>query len=213
MDLNRERELIQKAKSDPKAFGALYDRYYAKIFHWVLLRVAQVDAACDITSETFYKALKNLGKFTWCDISFSAWLYRIATSQIADWYRGESKCISLDRLIDQSGWEPEDKQNVEEEIIRAEESLGRHKKFLAVQKLIAALDIKYQEVLALRFFENKKIIQIAKILGKKEGTIKSLLSRAITRIRKLVWLDGERQKVQPFKLGNVLNIEANRYDL
>ncbi len=52
-----------------------------------------------------------------------------------------------------------------------------------IQKEIILLPQKYQEVLVLRFFEKKKIKEIAKILGKREGTVKSLIHRGLERIR------------------------------
>jgi len=63
MDLEQEKELVERAKNDAEAFGELYDQYYSKIFGYVLRRTASIDIAQDITSEVFFKALKNLGQF------------------------------------------------------------------------------------------------------------------------------------------------------
>jgi len=52
-----------------------------------------------------------------------------------------------------------------------------------VQELVATLDPKYQNVISLRYYEQKSIREIAIILGKKEGTIKSLLSRGLDKVR------------------------------
>lgn len=73
----------------------------------------------------------------------------------------------------------DDKQSIELEV-------KHHGEFLKVQKYLAQLDIRYQEVLSLRYFEKKSIIEIAEILGKKEGTVKSLLSRGIEKLRILM---------------------------
>ena len=64
-----------------------------------------------------------------------------------------------------------------------EKELKDHHDFIEVQKHLKTLSTKYQEVIALRFFENKSIPEIAEILEKKEGTIKSLLSRGLEKIR------------------------------
>ena len=87
MDLSEEKELVEKAQRDPEAFGELYDQYYSPIFGYVLKRVANIETAEYITSEVFFKTLKNLGQFRWQNISFSFWLYRIATNQITDYFR------------------------------------------------------------------------------------------------------------------------------
>ena len=69
--------------------------------------------------------------------------------------------------------------SAEEELLEAEAELKRHEQYLALHDNIYRLDIKYQEVITLRFFENKKIDEISEILGKREGTIKSLLHRGL----------------------------------
>ena len=45
------------------------------------------------------------------------------------------------------------------------------------------MPVKYQEVIALKYFEEKSIKEISEILGKKEGTIKSLISRGLQKLR------------------------------
>lgn len=87
MDLSEEKEFVERARRDPDAFGKLYEQYYSQIFSYVLKRVANIEIAQDITSEIFFKALKNVGQFRWQDISFSFWLYRIATNEITDYFR------------------------------------------------------------------------------------------------------------------------------
>jgi RNA polymerase sigma-70 factor (ECF subfamily) len=181
MNLEEEKKLIEKAKKDPEAFGELYDIYYSKIFGYILKRVADVDVAKDIVSETFLKALKNLWKFRWRNVSFSAWLYRIASNEIVNFFRKKKPAISIDKIA-----EPFSTSNPVEEIIEAQESLKRHNDFLFFQKEITKLSFKYQEVITLRFFEKKQIKEIAEILGKKEGTIKSLLHRGIKELAKML---------------------------
>jgi len=179
MDLNEEKELIKKAQKDPKVFGELYDKYYSQIFGYILKRVANLDIAQDVCSETFLKALKNIWKFRWKNISLGAWLYRIANNEIANFFRKRKhKLVSLEKIL-----EPIDGSNPEIELIEAEDRLKMHRDFLKIQEKISELEIKYQEVIALRFFEKKQIKEIAEILGKKEGTIKSLLHRGLERLK------------------------------
>jgi RNA polymerase sigma-70 factor (ECF subfamily) len=77
-------------------------------------------------------------------------------------------------------------QSPEAEILEAEEELQRNEKFLILQKSITMLPIKYQEVITLRFFENKQVKEISEILGKREGTIKSLLHRGLEKLGSLL---------------------------
>ena len=182
MDLNEEKELIKQAQKDPEVFAKLYDEYYPQIFGYILKRVVNFEIAQDITSETFFKSLKKLWQFRWRNISFSTWLYRIANNEIANYFRrNKYKPVSLDKVP-----EPIAVHNPETEILEAEQELKKYQDFLKIREKISQLPIKYQEVIALRFFEKKKIKEICEILGKKEGTIKSLLHRGLEKLKNLV---------------------------
>ncbi len=87
----------------------------------------------------------------------------------------ETFSYQAERLFEFEDYKTE-KQHLENE-------LKLNDDFAKVQRSLKKLDIKYQEVLSLRFFEKKSIIEIAEILDKKEGTIKSLLSRGIEKLK------------------------------
>lgn len=184
MHLNEEKELVRQARKSPDAFARLYDEYYPKIFGYILRRTANLEAAQDVTSETFLKALGRLWQFRWRNVSFSSWLYKIATNETNQYFRKAEykKSISLEELQEQ-GFELLSPHDPESELIEAQEKLEQHQEFLEIRKKITKLPAKYQEVVALRFFEKKQINEIAQILGKREGTVKSLLHRAVEKLR------------------------------
>ena len=185
-DLENEKKIVELAKSDPESFGILYESNYDQIFAFVLRRTASIQVAQDITSETFLKALKNIHNFKWQNVPFSAWLYRIAINEISLWQRNRSyKAISLDGLRDK-GFEPASEADMEEELIKAQQSVERHGQYILVQKELELIPAKYREVIALRFFEGKQLLEIAQILGKPEGTVKSLLHRGLEKLKKIV---------------------------
>jgi RNA polymerase sigma-70 factor (ECF subfamily) len=184
MDLSEEKELVRQAQKDPDAFAELYDQYYPKIFGYILRRTANLVTTQDLTSETFFNALNKLWQFRWRNISFSSWLYKIASNEINQYFRKAEykKSISLEELQEQ-GFEPVSPNDPESELIEAQEKLRQHRVFREVQDKIVRLPARYQEVLALRFFEHKQIKEISEILNKKEGTVKSLLHRAVEKLR------------------------------
>jgi len=178
-----EKDLVKKAKIDSEAFGRLYDEYYSKIFGYVLKRTGNLEIAQDVVSETFLKALKNIKKFQWQSFFgkkplFGAWLYRIASNEIANFFRHKKPAISLGSAPD-----PVFGKDLFGEIVVAEQKLKDCQDFLLIQKEILGLPEKYQEVLVLRFFEKKQIKEIAEILGKREGTIKSLIHRGLKKLK------------------------------
>jgi len=178
--LRSEGELVKRAQHTPEAFAELYEIYYRRIFNYALKRTANVQLALDITSITFLKAFSQIKKYRWRDIPFAAWLYRIASNEINDHYRREggrrvSSIESIAELADTSDYA--------DEVNQAEEELSRHEEFMLLHRKILELPFIYQEVIALKFFEKKKIREMVKILGKKEGTIKSLIHRGIEKLR------------------------------
>jgi RNA polymerase sigma-70 factor (ECF subfamily) len=179
-ELLEEKELVERAQRDSKAFGTLYDRYYPKIYHYVLGRTASVETAMDITSTTFFKAITEIKRFRWQGVSFGAWLYRIATNEVYAHYRKEKNNFTLLESITHQPAEADPLS----EVIEAEEEIERHIEFLRVQQNLSKLSEKYQVVISLRFFEDKGIREIAEILGKPEGTVKSLLHRGLENLRK-----------------------------
>jgi len=190
MNLSQEQQLIEQAKTDASAFGLLFDAYYEPIYGYCLKRLGTVEVAQDITSETFYKALQKIHRFTWRGISISAWFYQIANNEMRMYFRRNRHfTISLDVLYDQTGYEPISAHDLLAETIAAQEMIDRKSHFLLAQRHLAALPVKYQEVITLRYMENKKHSEISQILCKKEGTVKSLLSRGIALLRKRLEVD------------------------
>jgi len=185
MDLSEQEKLIEKARLDPTAFGELYDQFYSQIYYYILGRVASVQIAQDITSEVFFKALKNIKQFRGHNsTSFSSWLYRIATNHANDYFRkNRHKVLSLEDIPDMIDIS---NPSFEEELLQAETELKKQKDFLVMHQSISRLPVKYQQVITLRFFEKKREKEIAQIMGKPEGTVKSLLHRGLKKLKEMM---------------------------
>ncbi|NLL90333.1 MAG: RNA polymerase sigma factor [Dehalococcoidales bacterium] len=184
MDIKLEKELIQRAKNNTDAFAELYKEYYDRIFGYVLKRTADIIITQDITSEVFIKALENIKYFHWKGISFSNWLYQIANHEIINGHRKAKQSLILFEELKHVPLELE--KSLEAETIEAEEQLKQHQQFLAIHKSIANLPVKYQEVIVLRFFEKKQVKEIGEILGKREGTIRSLIHRGLKKLKEIL---------------------------
>lgn len=178
-----EKELIKEIKNNPESFGKIYDLHYQAIFNYCYRRISSFDNAKDITSETFLKAYLNIDKFKWKGIPIISWLYKIATNEINLYFRAQKYKPKLQNEIYNNISIYGNSTSLEEEKENAELELEKHKQFLSVQKALKELPIKYQEVISLKYFEKLKIKEISIVLDKKEGTIKSLLSRGITQLK------------------------------
>lgn len=175
MDIKwQEKGLAEKAKSDPKAFAELYELYFDKIFRYVAYRVGRREDTEDIVADIFEKALKNIHNFKWHkDANFGSWLFRIAHNRVIDYYRSH-KNKNLVNLIDL----PEIAANE----ILPDDTLKRKELFCEMQDLIKTLPPKQAEIVALRFFGERKNKEIAKMLQVSEKTIASNLCRALKNL-------------------------------
>ena len=183
MTLEEEKQLLEKVKENPQFFGKIFDAFYKPIFNYIFHRVADYDISRDIAADTFLKAYLKIHAFTWKNVSILTWLYRIATNEINYYYRNNKVTkLPLDLLGSHANilFEFDDYQS-EKQLIENEMKLNED--FARVQRSLKKLNTRYQEVLSLRFFEKKSLKEISEILDKKEGTIKSLLSRGLEKLK------------------------------
>ena len=174
-EILREFETVQKAAKDPRQFQILYDRYFSAIFNYIYRKIDDEDITADLSSQTFLKAMKNLKKYEFRGVPFSAWLYRIASNEVNKHYRQTNKKLvfsfeeyEFENLIEQNS-EKDDELDIDY-IIRQ-----MHK--------MSESDI---EILELRFFESKCFAEIAYILEITEANAKMRTYRAIDKLRKLL---------------------------
>ncbi len=97
---SEDSDLVLRARTDPEAFGLLYERYVDRIYAYVYHRVGNGQDAEDLTARTFHRALDNLHRYEDRGLPFAAWLFRIAHNLVANWHRDRSRrrFLSLDRI-------------------------------------------------------------------------------------------------------------------
>jgi len=169
-----EKELVERAKRDPEAFGVLYDVYMRQIYAYTLKRVGRVEIAEDLVSLTFEKALRKLKSFTWQDVSFSSWLYTIASNTIIDFYRRRARRPQTD--LDSI---PEPKDGKES----LDVSLSKRMFFEQVQQILPELEPDDQAVLSLKFFEDKSNEEISQVVGLNKAHVAVRIHRALKKLK------------------------------
>jgi RNA polymerase sigma-70 factor (ECF subfamily) len=193
LETTSEHALIARARrGDADAFRALYRRYFPRVYAYTAYRVGRAQDAEDITAEVFVKAVAGLARFEDRGAgAFGAWLFRIAHSQIALFYRQQrriNESIALDDLPDIQGGE-----------LPLEQAVQRKEQFARLRVLCLALAPRRREVLLLRFFGGLRNQEIAEVLGLDERTVASHLSRALDDLRRryLPEKDGQFYDRQP----------------
>jgi RNA polymerase sigma-70 factor (ECF subfamily) len=174
--LNEEYIVRQAIDGDQAAFAQIYDAYFDTIYRYVYFKVKKQGEAEDLTQEVFIKALNGIGSYKVGKTPFASWLFRIAHNQVIDYVRktGKQQMTALDEAYALAGNEDpvittEQKSEVEE-----------------LKVAIAGLPPAQQEVISLRFIAGLPIADVARILGKSEGTVKALQFNATVSLRKLV---------------------------
>ena len=175
-----EDQLVALAKTHPRFFGDLYDRYYGRILNYIYRRTLDVATAEEIASNTFFKALRALPDYDHRG-KFGAWLYRIAGNEIRLNWRAKRR------------W-PDGNANWREDYARVRfaanqatttESIEQQaRQFAGLHDALRRLPERYQTVLALRYFEGMSYDEVADVLEKKLGTVKSLIHRGLARLRR-----------------------------
>jgi RNA polymerase sigma-70 factor (ECF subfamily) len=167
---------VQASKGDAQAFGVLYDRHVAAVYRYVYYRVRDDAEAEDLTSEVFMKALRAIPRYEPRQ-AFLAWLYRIARNAIIDKVRRGGRQVSFEDALEH----PDAHQTIDPdvEILATSDSA-------TLREALARLTPLQQEVIVLRFLEGFSTLEIAKMIGKREGTVRGIQFRALGALRQLI---------------------------
>jgi len=176
MNDEAEIELIARAKHDPEAFGHLYRRYVTRIYSYHYRHTSNATEAEDLTSQTFYRALRSIAHYREKGGSFQAWLFRIAHNLVVNWYRDRQRKPQVP-LDDMPLIAPQADPQAD---VEAAELQAR---------LLAALQTFPEDrktLLILKFVEQMSNEEIAAVLGKTEGAVKSLYHRTLLSLREML---------------------------
>lgn len=164
--------LIHKAQQgDREAVGTLYQAYVRSIYRYVVARVRNNADAEDITADVFIRMVKGLPSYRVTEAPFGAWLYRIAASRIADYYRAQNRYTNSEV----SEALPDDFTPMEEQLLQTQS-------FESLRRALHELSEEHQTILILRFVDRKSHEEVAALLGKTMTAVKSAQHRALTHL-------------------------------
>ncbi len=175
-EIQQENEMVERSKRDPKAFSSLYEKYFARIYYFILRQTGDEETAGDLCSQTFVNVLHHLKSYEFRGLPFSAWVYKIASNEVNKYYRKKkgTKIFSIEEA------------RVRELVERGDRG-GQEWDEDIIQKLLVYLkDLPTDmlQVLELRFFEDKDFKEIAFILDMTESGAKMRTYRALDKLRK-----------------------------
>jgi RNA polymerase sigma-70 factor, ECF subfamily len=175
------RWLVERAQQgERQALEELYLLHFDRIYSYLHMSVGNRHDAEDLTTQTFLKMIEAIGRFRWQSAPFSAWLFRIAHNLAMDHFRSSRRSQPEEEVPEPPGSE---EPSAEEEAMHA---IGRQ----SMLELIEELSAEQQHVLTLKFVFNFPNAEVATILGKTEGAIKSLQHRALVSLQKQLTRSG-----------------------
>ena len=174
--------LVERAQAgETEAFGLIYDRYVDTVFRFVYFRVGNRQLAEDLTSDTFLRALKRIGSFTWQGRDLGAWLVTIARNLVADHFKSGRYRLEV-TTGDVMDAEREDRGPEGS----PEAAVVDHITNVALLTAVKQLNPEQQECIVLRFLQGFSVAETARAMGKNEGAIKALQYRAVRALARLL---------------------------
>jgi len=182
-DINKksDEELVVLVLENQDYFLYLVRRYENKLTRYISrISNLNLDETEDVLQEVFIKVYKNLNGFD-TSLKFSSWIYRITHNEvISNFRRIKNKATIIHEDLDGNIMKNiADELNIEEEI---------NLEFLKnnLFEILDQMDLKYKEVLVLKFWEQKSYSEISDILKKPEGTVATLINRAKKHFLKIL---------------------------
>ena len=170
--LQQELEWIQQAKRDPHYFAPLYKKYQEQIFRYIYQRMDDKELAFDVTSQVFFKAIKNLKRYEFRGVPFGSWLYRIAKSELNQAFRDNKakRTINLETTHVVTFIE----------VFNEEESQVNTNRLLKALEQLGEVDL---QLIEMRYFEDRPYKEIAEILDITENNAKVKTFRALDKLK------------------------------
>lgn len=177
-DRTRLIALVELARGgDADAFGLLYDHYQSSVYRFLFYRTRSTTLAEDLTSETFFRALRSMSNFRWQGKDFGAWLMTIARNLCTDHFKaGRTR---LEMTTEDMGVHDDATEGPESAVLAG----------LTNEILLGALKSlpdEQRDCLIMRFLQGMSIAETAAVLGRSDGAIKQLQLRGVRNLAKLM---------------------------
>lgn len=162
-------ELVRQFKSgNAAAYDAIVLRFQDRVFRLACVWLYDEQSAADVAQEVFVRGFKGLRSFRFRAAPFT-WLYRTTRNVCNEFNRLRSTAPLDDEPLD-PGLAPE--QNV-----------SNYESARQVRQLVSGLPERQREVVVLRFFEGLSVMETARSMGCREGTVKALLHKATEKLK------------------------------
>ena len=170
--------LVELARDgDAEAFGMLFDHYHGSVYRFLFHRTRSGTLAEDLTSETFFRALRSMSNFRWQGKDFGAWLMTIARNLCTDHFKAGKTRLEL--TTEDMGLHDDATEGPEEAVLA---SLTNE----VLLRALTELPLEQRDCLVMRFLQGMSIAETAAVLGRSDGAVKQLQLRGVRNLAKLM---------------------------
>ena len=173
-EISDDEAILLAGQGNTEAFSVLYLRYVKRIYNYIYYRTGSQHDAEDLTERVFFRAMNHIKNYHNRGLPFSAWLYRIAHNLVANWHRDSRRKREVP--LDDHSYTIRHGEQPESALVRNQEIEG-------LMEAIRKLPEDRQNLLILKFVEHMSNEEIAHIMGRSEGAIKSLYHRTLLSLR------------------------------
>jgi len=171
--------LVNAARQgDMAAFEQLFHRFQQRLFNLIYQMVGNEDDAAEITQQTFVRAHDSLGRLEHAE-AFTTWIHTIAVNLCRDHVRRRThdRTESIDQKNgDDDG--PDGGREIPDESGSPETVVEDAEKHAMIRQAIQSLSPNHRAVITMHHLQGMEVVDIAKIMGCRVGTVKSRLARA-----------------------------------
>lgn len=180
-----DNELVILVRENPEALSYVIDRYKNKLERYIDRRtnVNNHDRE-DILQEIFIKIYRNINDYD-NSLIFSSWIYRIAHNYIIDWHRKNKKHISISLDDDESKLVhilEDEGSKIDSQVLHDQENIE------LIKNEIKKLPEDYQEILILKFFDDKSYDEISDILKISTSSVGVKINRAKKLLKQKIYV-------------------------
>jgi RNA polymerase sigma-70 factor (ECF subfamily) len=176
--LKDEELMCAYQKGDMLAMNEILRRYKNPLFRFAQRLCRNKEEAEDIAQEVFLRVHQNRLRYTPSG-KFSTWIFKIAHNLFLESLRKRWWQVLWPRKADN----PDVPVEFASPILSAAEECERHDLAQKVKRCIQGLPFLQKEALILREYEQMSYEEIATVLNKSLGTVKTLIHRALKNLQ------------------------------
>ena len=198
MDQTEEKAFIRKIKKmDKWAWEVFCREYSAPLLAFVQFRFGcNQEKAEEIVQMTFIRCVKSIRSFKPSRGKLLNWLKKISTNEAHTILQQDQKQLEMRTLAFSSVETIDEVVKEMDTVALPEEIIAKGEIQLLIHETIAELYSRYRKVLILKYVENRKVAEIAAMLGQSEKAIESLLSRSRQAFKKVFLQKARRAQIE-----------------